>query len=92
MKYTNIVFRKKNYIIIHQFENKYLIINTDKDFNEGHTHVFGLAYAKLIVFTILDKKLKQKHIRMLKNKNFIKSLERLTSPEYVDRIIRRTSI
>lgn len=85
-----VIFNKKNFIIIHQYQDKYLIINTKKDFNEGHTHVYGSGYAKLLVMTILDKKLKTKHLRMLKNKNFWISMERLTDEQFVDRVKRRS--
>lgn len=90
MKKYNVVFNKNSFIIIHQYQDKYMIVNTKKEFNEGHTHVYGLQYAKLIVMTLIDKKIKERHIRLLKNKNFIKSMERLTDEQFVKRLIRRS--
>ena len=78
----NIVFRKKHFIIVHQYGNKYMIINTKKNFNNGHTHVYNLQYAKLLVFILLDGKIKNKrHKRLLKNKQFIESLNRISDYE-----------
>ena len=88
---SNVVFRTKQFMIVHQYNNKYMIINTNKEFENGHTHVYGLEYAKLLVFILIEKKIKPKHLRLLKSKNFVMSLKRISDKDNdVKRIIDRS--
>lgn len=90
MRENNIVFRKRQFIIIHQYLDKYMIVNTNKEFKDGHTHVYGLPYAKVIVMTLVENRVKKRHLRLLKNKNFIESMKRISNEEKVQKIIKRS--
>ena len=89
---NNIIFRCREYIIVKQYENKYMIINTKKEFKNGHTHINNLQYGKLMIFILVEKQIKNKrHLRLLHNKHFIESLYRIANnPEQVEKIIRRS--
>ena len=88
----NVVFSLKNFIIVKQYEDKYMVVNLDKKFKNGHTHVNNLQYAKLLVLVILEKKIKnKKHQRLLKNERFKGSIVRLSSNEKLQEIIRRSN-
>ena len=59
----NVVFSLKNFIIVKRYEDKYMVVNLDKKFKNGHTHVNNQQYAKLLVLVILEKKTKNKNER-----------------------------
>ena len=89
----NVVFRAREFIIVKQYEDKYMVVNTKKDFKHGHTHINNLEYGKLMIFILIEKRIKnKKHKRLLKNKHFIESLYRISnSDEQVEKIIRRSN-
>ncbi len=51
----NEVYQKKNFSIIKIDKSGYIIINKNKDFEEGHTHLESFKTAKMIVDLALNK-------------------------------------
>lgn len=85
----NQIYKKNEYIII-PVSNNYLVINTDKVFKEGHTHVKRFSIAKLLIDLALEKRLpKNPHFvdnlkRISVDKNYIKKLEEFKEDEFID--------
>lgn len=76
----NQVYRKENYVIIPVEEN-YIVINTEKTFKNGHTHVRDFSKAKLLIDLTIKKKLP-------KNYKLVDSLVRIANnKEYIDKLI-----
>lgn len=85
-----IVMHRKQYIIIQKSYNNFIIVNKLKKFNKGHTHVKGFNYAKLLVYIMLDERIKcKKHLRLLDNKHFRQSIKRLSDSEEIENNILR---
>lgn len=51
----NEVYQKKNFSIIKIDRSGYIVINKNKDFEEGHTHLKSFKTAKMIVDLALNK-------------------------------------
>lgn len=51
----NEVYQKKNFSIVKIDKSGYIIINKNKDFEEGHTHLESFKTAKMIVNLALNK-------------------------------------
>lgn len=81
---SDVIYRKKEYIIIRKHSG-YIIINTQKDFKEGHTHIKNYNMAKTLINLVKNNKLPKSNnlyildslIRLSANKNYIKELEKL---------------
>lgn len=83
------IYKKENFIII-PVCNNYLIINTEKVFKEGHTHVRNIGVARLLIDLALEKRLpRNPHfvdnlIRVSVDKNYIRELEEFKEDKFVD--------
>ena len=81
---SDVIYRKKEYIIIRKYTG-YIIINTKKDFNKGHTHIKNYNMAKTLINLVKNNKLPKSNnsyildslIRLSDNKEYIKELEKL---------------
>lgn len=73
------LYCKKNYKIIKCRKNSYLVINTDKEFKEGHTHVYNYKLCKLIVYACINGKFPPKQKALIHNKRMIESIVRVCS-------------
>lgn len=75
----NRIYKKNKYIVV-QVNNGFLIINIDKVFKKGHTHVKSLDICKLLISLAINKKLPKNIdfvdnlIRISVDKNYIKEL------------------
>ncbi len=45
---NNVIFKKKNYVII-RVRNGFIVYNLDKAFEEGHTHLTSFGSAKYLI-------------------------------------------
>lgn len=88
-----VVYHRKKYIIVQKSSSDFIIVNTEKNFDKGHTHVKGYNYARLIVNIMIDERIKyNKHIRLLDNKHFRQSIKRLSMDDKIaNKILRLTS-
>lgn len=79
------VFQKKEYKVFHCIENSnYIVINTKKQFEEGHTHVQHYNTAMYLVDCAIHKKIPKKV-----NRYFLVSLTRISKDtKYKERIQR----
>lgn len=75
----NQIYKKENFIIIPVCEN-FLIINTEKMFKEGHTHVRNIGIARLLIDLAVDTELP-------KNPYFVDNLIRISiDKKYINRL------
>ncbi len=73
------IYKKENFIIV-PVCNDFLIINTDKIFKEGHTHIKDFKIAKMIINFAINKQLP-------KNPYFVDNLIRISNNlEYIKRL------
>ena len=80
------VFAKK-YMVVFQREehDEFVVYNTHKEWEQGHTHIHSYKQAMYLVDCILNNKIPKKV-----NKYFLVSLQRLaTSKKYKEQIQRR---
>ena len=79
------VFSKKEYKVFQCIENRnYIVINTKKPFEEGHTHVQHYHTAMYLVDCAIHKKIPKKV-----NRYFLVSLTRISKDtKYKERIQR----
>lgn len=76
----NQVYKKNEYIVV-PVSNGFLIINIDKVFKKGHTHVKSLDICKLLISLAINKKLP-------KNVNFVDNLIRISvDKNYIKELI-----
>jgi len=84
----NQIYKKENFIII-PVCNEYLIINTNKIFKEGHTHVKSVGIAKMLIDLAINRQLPknpyfvQNLIRIATDKEYIKQLQVFKTKEYI---------
>lgn len=77
----NKIYRSREYIIF-KVKNGYIVQNTKKKFEEGHTHVKNYNLAKKII-----KWSKNNEIPNTKNTYILESLKRITNDyEYKERL------
>lgn len=77
----NRVFKKKSYNV-YGFDDGYVIHNTDKRFEEGHTHIKNFKTAKFLIDLAIHKSIPH-HL----NEYFLVSLMRIsTDAEYIRKI------
>lgn len=81
-----VVFRKDHYIIYYNTHNEnYIVYNTNKLWEDGHTHINSLKQAHYLVDCCINYKVPDKV-----NKYFLVSLIRLSKDKkYIDRIERK---
>lgn len=81
----NEVYQKKNFAIIKIEKSGYIVINKNKDFEDGHTHLESFKAAKMIIYLAINK-LIPNHlsqyliislIRISEDSDYIKKLETL---------------
>jgi hypothetical protein len=85
----NQIYKKENFIIVPVCSD-FLIININKVFKEGHTHVKNIGVARLLIDLVLEKRLpKNPHFvdnlkRISVDKNYIEELEEFKEDDFVD--------
>lgn len=76
----NQVYKKESYIVI-PVGNNFIIINTNKVFKDGHTHVKSIGIARLLIDLAIAKELPKNPyfsdnlIRISIDKNYIRELK-----------------
>lgn len=84
----NQIYKKENFIIIPVCKD-YLVINTNKIFKEGHTHVKSIGIARMLIDLALEKRLPKNPyfvgnlIRIATDKEYIKQLQAFKTKEYI---------
>lgn len=85
----NQIYKKENFILV-PVCNDYLVININKIFKEGHTHVRNIGVARLLIDLAVNKELpKNPHFvdnlkRISVDKNYIEELEEFKENESID--------
>lgn len=80
-----VVFRKKEYIIYHNIhDSNYIVYNTKKMWDEGHTHIHRLQQAHYLVDCCVKKKVPNRV-----NKYFLISLIRISKDDKYKRLIQQ---
>ena len=78
------VFERKEYIIL-AVKKGYVVYNRDKDFDEGHSHIYGFNVAKTVIDNCIRKKMPKtrnlyllsSHIRISTDDKYINMIEEL---------------
>ncbi|HBH1338237.1 TPA: hypothetical protein ACG3IY_001106 [Clostridioides difficile] len=70
---TNKIYEKKEYIII-KCKTGYIVYNTNKKFEEGHTHLKSYNAARTVIDLAIKKKIPRSH-----SVYFITSLKRISN-------------
>lgn len=78
------VYEKKEYIIL-AVKKGYIVYNTEKSFNKGHTHIHGFNMAKTIIDNCIRKKMPKtrnlyllsSHARVSNDEKYIRLVEEL---------------
>lgn len=79
----NVIYRRKNYNIYKMGKNNFIVHNTNKKFEEGHTHINNYNAAKTVISMSLNntipdhlsKYLIESIIRISTNKDYIEQLK-----------------
>lgn len=79
----NVIYRRKNYNIYKMGKNNFIVYNTNKKFEEGHTHINNYNTAKTVISMSLNntipdhlsKYLIESIIRISTNKDYIEQLK-----------------
>lgn len=75
----NQIYKRENFIVI-PVCNDYIVINTNKVFKKGHTHVKSIGVARMLIDLCLEK-------RLPKNPHFANNLIRITTDqEYIKQL------
>jgi hypothetical protein len=75
----NQIYKKDEYVVV-PVENNFLVINTNKVFKEGHTHIDRIGVARLLVDLAASKQLP-------KNPYFVDNLIRISvDKKYIDKL------
>lgn len=75
----NQIYKKNEYIVI-PVQNNFIVINTEKVFKEGHTHVKSIGFARLLIDLAIERKLPD-------NPHIINSIIRITKDkDYIDKL------
>lgn len=77
------LYSRSNYKIIKQNRNSYLVINIDKDFNIGHTHVYNYNIAKIIIYCCIKGDFPSRIKNLRYNKRVLQSIIRICSNKYL---------
>ncbi len=84
----NQIYKKENFIVI-PVSNDYIVINTNKVFKEGHTHVKSIGVARMLIDLCLEKRLPKNPyfvgnlVRIATDKEYIKQLQVFKTDKYV---------
>lgn len=78
------IYQKKEYIIL-KVKKGYIVYNTKKEFEKGHTHLHSFEMSKTIINNIINKKrpktsnlyLLQSHIRVTNDSKYKRLLEEI---------------
>lgn len=78
------VYSRKEYIIL-AVKKGYVVYNRDKDFDEGHSHIYGFNVAKTVIDNCIRKKMPKtrnlyllsSHIRISTDDKYINMIEEL---------------
>lgn len=85
----NQVYRKDKYVIV-PVENNFIVINIDKQFKSGHTHVKDFNKARLMIDLAIKKKMPKNYhlvdslIRITDDKDYIEKLKQFKEDETID--------
>lgn len=78
----NCLYSQKNYKIIKCSKDNYLVINIDKEFKDGHTHVYNYNVAKTIIYCCIHGQF-PKYIKHLdRDERTLVSILRICSNKY----------
>lgn len=72
----NTIYRRKNYNIYKTTNHSFIVHNTNKKFERGHTHINNYNTAKIVISMSLNKTV-PKHL----NKYLIESIIRISTDE-----------
>lgn len=70
------VFSNKNYRMV-KSDNGFIVINIDKKFTEGHTHVPNFNFGKIIIYASIKGEFPSKCLHLKNNKRAIESVLRI---------------
>lgn len=76
----NQLYKKENFVVV-PVQNNFIIININKIFKEGHTHVNKIGVAKLLIDLALRKELPKnprlvdRLVRITEDKKYIEQLK-----------------
>lgn len=85
----NQVYKRENYIVF-PVSNNYIVVNTEKVFKDGHTHVKQIGAARLLIDLAIKKELPRNPyyienlLRISKNKDYIDKLTEFKEDIYID--------
>lgn len=82
IKISVCLYAKKNYRLIKLNNNAFLVINTAKEFDKGHTHVSNFFIAKIIIHASIYGEFPKKIQHLQKNKRVLTSIIRVCSNKY----------
>lgn len=71
------VFVKDNFKIIKFDKTSYLVLNSEKEFENGHTHVFSYHIARAVVLSCINGQIPARDTRLRGNKRFLTSVLRV---------------
>ena len=78
---SDVIYRNREFIILKK-KKGFIIVNTNKDFKKGHTHIKNYNMAKTIINLVKNKKIPKS-----KNKYIINSLIRLSNDkDYIKKL------
>lgn len=85
----NQVYKKNEYVVF-PVSNNYIVLNTEKVFKDGHTHVNEMGLARLLIDLAIKKQLPKnpyyvdRLIRIAKDKDYIGKLKEFKQDELTD--------
>jgi len=53
---VNQIYAKENFVIV-SIDNEYIVINKDKEFKEGHTHIRNFKTAKYLIDMVVHRRM-----------------------------------
>lgn len=77
MSSSNCIYSNKHFIIIKLNNNSFIVYNTLKEFDNGHTHVNNYFIAKCIIYYCLKGEFPRKAKHLIKNKYINESINRV---------------
>ena len=81
-KIMNTIYRKKNYNIYKIGKGNFIVHNTSKKFEKGHTHINNYNAAKTVIYLSMNS-IVPKHL----SKYLIESIIRIsTDTQYIDKL------
>lgn len=76
------IYSNKNFKIIKIKDGSFIVVNIDKDFHNGHTHIKNYYIAKAIIHACIYGEFPKKCKHLMKNKHILESLIRVCSFKY----------